>query len=230
MVYCIETGLIPSQTSSRPREVTIRDHKELHDSPSFGHLGVKSTIAHLRSRFYWVGYKRDIDLKCAECQECQARKMPQNVAKADLKQYHTGVPLERVAIDLLGPLPETKSGSKYIVVIIDYFTKWVEAIPSSNIKAETVANALIKDFICRFGVPKEIHTDQGPQFESDLFRCLCLYLQIDKTRTSPFHPQSDGMVERFNRTLEDMPSKFISPTQNDWDEHLLVMLMAYRSY
>ena len=88
----------------------------LHDSPSSGHLGVKCTIARLRFNF----------------------------AKADIKQYHTGVTIERVAIDLLGPLPETKSGSKYI----DYFTKWIEGISSLNIKAETVANALIKAFIC----------------------------------------------------------------------------------
>ena len=95
--------------------------------------------------------------------------------------------------------------------------------------AETVAAVLVEEFICRFGIPVQIHTDQGRNFESNLFKEVCRLLDIDKTRTTPFHPQSDGMVERFNRTLQAMLSKVVSPDQRDWDKWLPYVMMAYRS-
>ena len=110
--------------------------------------------------------------------------------------------MERIAIDVLGPLPITETGNKYILIVADYFTKWVEAYPMPNQEATTVAELLVKQFICRFGVPPLIHSDQGRNFESELFAEMCQLLGIKKTRTTPYHPQSDGMVERFNCTLE----------------------------
>jgi len=201
----------------------------LHNDICAGHLGITKTIARVRSRYYWVGFKEDITNHCNQCFACQARKMPSQTCRAGMKTYNVGIPMERVAIDILGPLPQSRQGNRFILVITDYFTKWTEAIALPSITADIVANKFIENIVTRFGIPREIHTDQGRQFESKLFQSLCQYLNILKTRATPFHPQSDGAVERFNRTIEDMLSKYISPSQKDWDELLPLLLMAYRS-
>ena len=110
--------------------------------------------------------------------------------------------MERVALDILGPLPLSESGNQYLLIVADYFTKWPEAYALPNQEATTVAKILVNEMICRFGVPLEIHSDQGQNFESALFKEMCCLLGMSKTRTIPLHPQSDGMVERMNRTTE----------------------------
>lgn len=114
-----------------------------------------------------------------------------------------------------------------MVVVGDYFTKWMEAIPVPNQEAKTVADALIVHFISKFGLPGSLHSDQGRNFESKLFADVCKILGISKTRTTPYRPQSDGMVERFNRTLEDQLSKYVEDHQRDWDKHVPFMMMVY---
>ena len=146
-----------------------------------------------------------------------------------MRQYNVGSPMDRIAIDILGPLPVTEAGNKYILIAADYFTKWVEAFSLPNQEARTIADVLVKEFVCRFGVPLSIHSDQGRNFESALFTEICHLMGIKKTRTTPYHPQSDGMVERFNRTLEMELSKFAEHQQKDWDEHIPFLMMAYRS-
>ena len=103
-----------------------------------------------------------------------------------------GMPMEKVALDIMGPLPRSNRGNRYLLVLSDYFTKWVEAYAIPNQEAITVARKFVEEFVCRFGVPLSVHTDQGRQFESALFQELCDMLDIDKSRTTPFHPQSDG--------------------------------------
>ena len=136
-----------------------------------------------------------------------------------------------MGIDILGPLPESKRGNKYIVVIGDYFTKWVEAFGVPDMEAETVARVFMEGCIARFGLPKQIHSDQGSQFDSKLFQSLYKLLQlgIDKTHTTAYHPQSNGFSERYNRTLENILSKLINNEQRSWDDALPYAMMAYRS-
>ena len=112
-------------------------------------------------------------------------------------QYNVGAPMERLALDVLGPLPISNAGNKYQLIVADYFTKWPEAYPLPNQEATTVAEVVVNEFVCRFGVPLEIHSDQGRNFESAAFTEMCNLIGM-KTRTTPLHPQSDGMVERFN--------------------------------
>ena len=135
--------------------------------------------------------------------------------------------MERIAIDVLGPLPETDNGNKYLLIAMDYFTKWPEAYPLPNQEATTVV--LVGEFFSRMGIPLEIHSDQGRNFESNVFHEICKLLHIKKTRTTPLHPQSDGMVERLNRTIEAQLAIFVSENQRDWDIYVPLLLMAYRS-
>ena len=140
-----------------------------------------------------------------------------------------GYPTQIMAIDLLGPLPESQQGNSYVMVVADYFTRWMEAIPIPNQEAATVANKLVDEVFMRFSPPEQLHSDQGKQFESKLMAELCKLLHIKKTRTSPYHPQYDGMVERFNRTLLNMLAAHCEDHPWDWEQHVHEVCMAYNT-
>ena len=114
-------------------------------------------------------------------------------------------------------------------MIGDYFTKFVHTVSIENQEAETVARAFVENFVSIFGVPMQVHTDQGANFESNLFKEICKILDIDKTRTTVMRPQSDGMAERYMRTLVNMLASFVSVHQKDWDHYVPLLMMAYRS-
>ena len=103
-----------------------------------------------------------------------------------MKTYLVGEPAEHLCIDIVGPFPETLEGNKYGIVVMDWFTKFVQIYPMKNREAETVARIVMDNYIAQFGVPREIHTDQGTQFESQLFQELCSLLGVNKTRTTSF--------------------------------------------
>ena len=157
---------------------------------------------------------------------CASRRGPPRRIQA---LYNVGSPMEWVTIDVLGPLPTSEDGNKYLLIAADYFTKWVEVYALPNQEEVTVADVLVKEFVCRFGVPLFIHSDQGRNFESAVFGEMCRLLGITKIRTTPLHPQSDGMGERFNQTIESQLSKYVQDHQRDWDRHIPFLLMAYRT-
>ena len=207
---------------------------QLHDGTAGAHLGISKTLFKVKERFFWYGLKSDVENWCATCEICGSRKGAHVKGKAPMKQYNVGLPMERVAIDFMGPFVRTapqngNAPKRYLMVIGDYFTKWSEAIPLENLEARTVARALIDNFISKFGVPLFIHTDQGSSFESKLFQEICQILGIKKTRTTKARPQSDGMIERLNRTILNMLSAFVSEHQRDWDQYVPLVMMAYRS-
>ena len=203
-------------------------HK-LHSKETAGHLGIKKTLGRVTERFFWPGSTKDVKDWCRECDLCASRERPTRQPRAPLRTYNVGSPLERVALDVLGPLPVSDRGNKCILVVGDYFSKWTEAYAIPNQEATTVARVLVEEFVARFGIPRQIHSDQGRNFESKVFQEMCQTLGMDKTRTTPLHPQSDGMIERFNWTIEGMLSKFVVENQRDWDSHLPILMMAYRS-
>ena len=201
----------------------------LHSTLVGGHMGAAKTLAKVRARFYWPGQKRDVEMWCKGCATCNSRKAPPGRARAPLETSIVQRPLQRVAMDILGPLPETPRGNRYILVIGDYFTKWKEAFPLRDTEAVTVARVFVNEFICRFGVPDSLHTDQGKNFEAKIIKEICALLDIKKTRTTAYHPQSDGLVERFNRTLLGMLSMMVKEDEQGWDLLLPTMLLAYRT-
>lgn len=160
----------------------------LHDSPIGGHMGVKKTLEKVRSRFYWPGQRHYVYNWCSRCYLCASRKSPAK-ARAPLQVTDSvSRPFQRLAMDIMGPLPETVSGNRYILVVGDYFTKWKEAFAMKDMEAVTVARLLVNEVICRFGVPDSVHTDQGKNFESTLIQEICQLLGIKKTRTHPLPP------------------------------------------
>ena len=202
--------------------------KEYHDF--LGHVGMKRTIAQLRTRFYWHGMSRDVEDWIGTCTSCCRRSRPVGRGQgAPLQVSWAGYPFERVAMDLIPGLPETSGGNRHILVVVDYFTKWVEAYPLKRMDAATVASVFVSEFVSRFGAPDSLHTDQGENFDSKLFKNVCGLLGIKKTRTTAYHPSGDGLVERFNQTLERLLSHYVQRDQRDWDVQLPAALMAYRA-
>ena len=133
-----------------------------------------------------------------------------------------------VAMDIL-ELPVTQRGNKYVLLISDYFARWPEAVPLKDQKAETVARALVEEAVSRHGAPAILLSDQGPNFERALIKELCDRLGMAKARSTPGHPQFDGLFERLNRTLISMLTKYCSNSPNDWDLWLSPLLDAHRS-
>ena len=166
---------------------------------------------------------------CRKCDICASRKGLRQARRAPIQKFLTGCPMVRISIDIMGPLPRSTQGNQYVLVVVDHFTKWTEAFPMPNQEAIMVVKKLVNEFISRFGVPFEILTDQGSQFQSTLFRELGKMLGIDKTWTTAYHPMANGLVERFNCTLEMMLSMFVSETQRDWDQFIPLLMLAYRT-
>lgn len=200
-----------------------------HFHPLSRHMTVKKTIGRIKEKAYCSGVARDVEKWCTKCKICITKRGSRNKGKSKLRQYLSGEPLQRVALDILGPLPLTPRGNKYILVIGDYFSKWTEAIPIPNQESTTTAKGLVEQFICKFGIPDELHSDQGRQFEAEVFQQMCRLLQIRKTKTTAYHQQSDGIIERFNRTLESMLSAVVSSSQKDWDTWLPYLSIAYNT-
>ena len=200
-----------------------------HNSLFAAHLGISKTISAIKQRFYWYRLGADVELHVKQCPTCSANRHPAKRLKAALKDYRVGAPMDRIGIDIMGPLPISNHGNSYVMVVGDYFTRWIEAYAIPDQQAETTAKTLVNEFISRLGIPLEIHTDQGRNFESQLFQEVCSMLEVKKTRSTPSHPQSNGLIERFNRTLGKMMRSFIDSNKQDWDIHIPLLTAAYRS-
>ena len=211
-----------------PSELRREILQQLHSCRAGGHLGITKTLEKTRSRFYWPDMRADVERWCRECDNC-AQVKPGPGYKARLTQVPVAAPLDRVGIDVVGELPESNNGNRYIIVISDYFTKWVQAHAVADQTAQTTAEIFVREFVANLGVPRHVHTDQGRNFESELFAEVCRLLAVHKTRTTPYLPRSDGLVERFNRTLQQMLKALVNENRTDWDELLPYVLMAYRS-
>ena len=199
-----------------------------HSSITAGHFGHLKTLANVKRRFIWRGMQKAVEIYCKQCDVCAQFKTDGKKRRAPLNTQVTGVPMERVSIDIVGPFPESHHGNKYALVVSDYFTKFVEIYPLPNQEATSVASVLVREFFSRYGVPHFLHSDQGTQFESKLFAEVCDLLGVTKTRTTPFRPQSDGLAERNIKTLSRMIA-MSARDQSNWDEHLPFISMAYRA-
>ncbi|XP_062602775.1 uncharacterized protein LOC134264500 [Saccostrea cucullata] len=202
-----------------------------HDNKLAGHMGQQKTLQKVKSKYIWFGMSSDCESYVRTCPVCNVNKKANVHAKAGLGQYHAGAPLERVHIDLMGPFVESGKGNKYILMIVDQFTKWLECYALPDQEAETVATSFVEGFVSRLGCPLQVHSDQGRNFESRLFQEVCKLLQITKTRTTPYRPCSNGQVERYNRLVLQAIRCYMEniSQQKDWDLHLQQIAGAIRA-
>ena len=168
--------------------------------------------------------RSDVRRQCRSCLPCVTRTGCGSKVRPTLKPIPVGGPFHRVGVDVLS-LPQT---SRYAVVFVDYLTKWPKVFAVPDHRAETIARVLVEHVICRHGVPNELLSDRGADFLLELISKVCKLTNMKKVNTSAYHPQSDGMVERLNRTLTDMMAKHASFHGSNWDRYLPYLLFAYR--
>ena len=192
-----------------------------------GHLGINKTYQRILEHFYWPNLRKDVVELCRSCHTCQVVGKPnQTLPKAPLQPIPAfAEPFSRVIIDCVGPLPKTKSGNQYLLTVMCASTRFPEAIPLRNISAET--KALIK-FFTLVGLPKSFQSDQGSNFMSGLFQQVMDELGIKQYRSSAYHPESQGALERFHQTLKNMIRSYCFDTNRDWDEGFHLLLFAVR--
>ena len=200
--------------------------RRFNDSLFAGHLGISRTV--LQTRVYWPGLRQDVRTYVASCMACIARKSP-CPRRAPMGHVAVGRRWEKVAMNLLDMSITSAKGNRYVLVMVDCFSRWTEACPLPDKTAISVADAFFSNIVCRFGMPSVIHSDQGREFENKVMHELCLLGGSHKTKTTPYHPESDGLVERFNRTLLMMLAMFAGEHKDDWDDLLPPVMMAYRS-
>lgn len=198
----------------------------LHNHPLGGHLGTDIVFNKVRDLYYWPQMYVNIKEYIRACDVCQRRGRKQN--PEPLQPIPVGGPFERIGIDYVGPLPRTPRGNKYIIVATDYLTKWPEARPVSEATASKTAAFIYDEIICRHGCPKVILTDRGTHFRNQIVDDLLARFEIKHLYSTPYHPKTNGLTERFNRTLGDSLAK-VSETDTDWDKHLGSVLFAYRT-
>ena len=162
---------------------------------------------------------------CLTCAMCKPRPRP----KAPLHPIPSGNPMQRIHIDIIGPLPRSRRGNRYILTVQCSFTKWAEAYAIPNQRATTCARVLVKNWICRYGVPDSIHSDQRRNFESQVFEEMCHLLNINKTRSTAYHPEGNGQVENLHKTLKSMLKARVDDDPQGWDEQLDYCMMAFRT-
>ncbi|GFO10438.1 gypsy retrotransposon integrase-like protein 1 [Plakobranchus ocellatus] len=170
-----------------------------HDSITGAHLGIGRTKDKVMGNFYWPGVNGDVTRYCRSCDVCQWTVKKDTLPRVPLE---IDTPFKRVAIDLMGPInPPSETGHRFILTLVDYATRFAEAVPLRKIDTESVAEALV-DIYSRLGVPEEVLSDQGTQFISDCMKEVCRLLGIKQKTTTPYHPMCNGLVERFNATLK----------------------------
>ena len=208
-----------------PRKLYDPVFQSYHDD--LGHQGRDRTISLLKRRFFWPGMETYVDKKIKECGRCIRRKKSPTTA-AELINITSAEPMELICIDYLS-LERSKGGYENILVITDHFSRYAQAIPTRNQTARTTARVLYEQFFVHYGFPAKIHSDKGANFESKVIQSLCSMTGMKKTRTTPYHPMGNGMVERFNRTLLNMLGTLTSRQKSDWKSHVSTLCHAYNA-
>ena len=212
-----------------PQSLKQRILRQMHDSVVSGHFGCKKTKAKVLQAFYWYGLREDIASYIRKCDICAVDKKPMKTPRAPLGSLRAGAPGDCLATDYLGPLPVTERGNRYILLLTDHFTKYVEIIAVPYMTAEVCAAKILNEYVSRWGCPLSIHSDQGRTYESKVFKEMCRMLEVRKTRTSVRNPKGNGQSERFNRTLIKMIKAYLCGEQKNWDLHLGCLAGAYRA-
>ncbi|CAM5133689.1 unnamed protein product [Eretmochelys imbricata] len=241
--FVVERGLLYKETLSGGHQEDWHPERQLvvptkyrakllslaHDHPS-GHAGVNRTKDRLGGSFHWEGMGKDVSTYVQSCEVCQRVGKPQDQVKAPLQPLPIiEVPFQRVAVDILGPFPKkTARGKQYILTFMDFATRWPEAVALSNTRAKSVCQALA-DIFARVGWPSDILTDAGTNFLAGTMKNLWEAHGVNHLVATPYHHQTNGMVEKFNGTLGAMIRKFVNEHSNDWDLVLQQLLFAYRA-
>lgn len=210
----------------KSRQLTLL--KWAHNHPTGGHAGQQKTLFRLSSRVYWASMRKDIFNYIAACEDCKKFKY-NNLPLAMPMQLHEILdPWHTIGIDIMGPFPVTARQKRFLLVIVDYFTRWIEVFPMRTTTSTNVAEILINEIFARYGLPRYILSDNGPQFVSNLFQEFCRIMTIKRKLTTNYHPQTN-MSERVNRTLKPLIAIFAQNRPHSWDKEIQQLAFAIRT-
>ena len=233
LLYMMDTEATRSRMRSHtqlrlciPKTERGRLLREYHHT--LAHPGIMHMYDTMREKVWWPSMKKDIYKYVSECHECQVNKS-EKVKTLTRPMSIPARPWSHVAIDHVGPFPMSNNGNKYILVIVDRFTRYAEAVAVTDTSAVTSAEAIVKYIICRYGMFEVLLSDRGSGFMSELFRHVMALLGVKQTKTTAYHPRSNGGVERFNKTLKKMIKLWVNKQHSDWDVLLPFALFAYNT-
>lgn len=231
--WSIKNGILFRRTLSGDRMVVPAKLKSMimhvhHENPAFGgHHGEFRTFKDIQKTYWWHSMKKDIIQHVKTCHQCQLFRPSIGKVSGSLQPINSSKVNEIVGLDFVGPLPTTTRGNRFIIVCIDYFSKWVVTRATSDTTAERTAEFLVQDLVCQHGIPGQIITDQGAQFESRLFKSLLSFLKVNKKRTTSYHPQCNGMVERANGSIIRSLKKYAVTDPKNWDLALPLITFSH---
>ncbi|CAF4231076.1 unnamed protein product [Rotaria sp. Silwood2] len=211
-----------------PRTMQDKLLKWAHDHPTAGHGGQQKTLFRLTSRVYWESMRKDIFKYVAACRQCQQFKYNNAPTASPMQMHLVNEPWHTIGIDIMGPLPTTARQKRFLLVVVDYFTRWIELFPLKSTTSTDMANILMNEVFSRYGLPQHIVSDNGPQFVSNLFKNFCDTLGIKQNLTANYHPQSN-MTERVNRTLKPLIAIYAQQQHNSWDDEIQTLAFAIRT-
>lgn len=218
-------GLISTPTVEQRKQLIA----ENHTSATGGHKGVTKTYNRTRINHYWNTMKRDIENFIRNCRKCQLKKLTRVKTRQPMIITDTpGQAFDKISMDIMGPLPMSPRGNTHILTIQDLLTKYSVVIPLKETTSLAIADAFTKNFICIYGAPKAILTDQGQNFLSSLMKNLARKFKIQQYKTTAYHPQSNGSIERSHHVLTEYLKTQIDKETN-WDEHLSLAMFSYNT-
>ncbi|UYV71114.1 hypothetical protein LAZ67_8001791, partial [Cordylochernes scorpioides] len=205
--------------------------KEYHNHMSNGHLGVARTMYRIKSKYFWPSMLKDVSEFVKTCHLCQSRKAQTNYTfwTTTAPIPPANFPFERIGVDFVGPLPSTKNRKKWIIVLTDYYTRYAETKAVSEATVKELSKFLVEDIFLQHGAPQYLISDRGSQFTSNLMEEVMKMCKIKHCFTTSYHPQTNGLTERLNRTLINMLSMYVNTDQKNWDEILPFITHAYNT-
>ena len=233
----LENGLIWILENNTPKKllyVPFAIRQDLlysaHGDLLTGHDGVEKTKQRLKQCYFWLNMDNDIKEHIQMCLKCQTTKRDKFPRKAELQPMpQCSLPNQRIHLDLFGPCVTSDMGNKYVLTMTDAFTKYAEVVAIPNKEAATVATELFNKWICRYGCPSIIHTDQGKEFINKIAEELYQKLDIKATNTAPAHPQCNSQAEVFNKTLAKYMKNVVDETTLDWEQYLPALMFSYNT-
>jgi len=213
-----------------PQTLRPRILHMLHNNVLSGHPGQTRMYYAVRRTYYWPQMAADIYATVRNCTTCARNRVKLRKRTNPLKLFPASEPLKDLCIDILGPLTKTKSGNRFLVVTTDRFTKLTQVAALKRIDAYHVARAFTESWVFKYGPPKTLISDNGKQFASKFFQNVCSLLGVTNIFTSTYHPQTNGQVERYNRTILAMLRNYVGEQQDDWDQYVSALTYAYNCH
>ena len=212
-----------------PSQLVEKIIEKVHSAPFRGHLGQRKTLRILNERFYRPYLQKNILDYIRACDICQKIKVVGSEARTNLQPILPERTNQLVSTDFAGPFKESEAGNKYLIVIVDCFSKFLVSVPLPNKEAKTAAQALLNNWCWTFGLPERILSDLGGEYDSSIWDATCDLLDIERTHTTPYHPQADGQSEKAVQQIKRMIRAHVDESQNNWDQGIKQLCFSYNS-